>query len=266
MTDKTATQVTERAMLVVAGNPGVMTLDGTNTWILREPGARQSVVVDPGPLDEQHLKAVLAAAGDVGLILITHRHFDHTEGIARFMHLSGATSRAIDPQYCVDADVLVDGEQIVVDGLTIDVLATPGHTADSACFRLVDENTLLSGDTILGRGTSVIAHPDGALGPYLDSLALIGELAEEGLVERILPGHGPVITDPGAVVIGYLDHRAERLDEVLQAVEDGATTPREVVELVYQDVDQLLWPAAELSVAAQLEYLHEAESPAPQDL
>lgn len=252
------TTVTKRATLVLADNPGFMTLDGTNTWILREPGAARSVVVDPGPLDEQHLQAVLAAAGDVGLILITHRHFDHTEGVARFAELTGAPSRATDPQFCVGAEVLVDGEQIVVDGLVIDVLATPGHTGDSTCFRLVDENTLLSGDTILGRGTTVVAYPDGVLGPYLDSLALIGELAEEGLIERILPGHGPVITDPGAVVNDYLDHRAERLDQVLQAVEGGATTAREVVELVYQDVDQVLWPAAELSVAAQLDYLRDA--------
>lgn len=250
-------RVTDRAAFVLADNPGIMTLDGTNSWILSEPGASQSVVVDPGPLDEQHLQAVLTAAGRVGLILVTHRHFDHTEGVARFAQLSGAPARAADAQYCVDADVLVDGEQIVVDGLTIDVLATPGHTADSTCFRLVDENTLLSGDTILGRGSTVVAHPDGVLGPYLDSLALIGELAEEGLVERILPGHGPVITDPGAVVNGYLDHRAERLDQVLAAVEGGATTAREVVELVYQDVDQALWPAAELSVAAQLDYLRD---------
>ncbi|MGZ5366723.1 MBL fold metallo-hydrolase [Aeromicrobium sp.] len=257
MIEQQATQATERAAFVTADNPGIMTLDGTNTWILREPGASQSVVVDPGPLDERHIQAVLAAAGNVGLILVTHHHFDHTEGVARFAQLSGAPVRATDPQHCVGADVLVDAEQIVVDGLTIDVLATPGHTADSTCFRLVDEKTLLSGDTILGRGTTVVAFPDGVLGPYLDSLALIGELVEEGLVERILPGHGPVITDPGAVVNGYLDHRAERLDQVMAAVEGGATTAREVVELVYQDVDEALWPAAELSVAAQLDYLRE---------
>lgn len=251
------TQVTERASFVLADNPGPMTLDGTNTWILREPGASKSVVVDPGPLDEKHLQAVLAAAGDVGLVLITHRHFDHTEGVARFAELTGAPARSTDPQFCVRADVLVDGEQIVVDGLRIDVVATPGHTADSTCFRLHDEGTLLSGDTILGRGTTVVAHPDGVLGPYLDSLALIGELVEEGLISRILPGHGPVIDDPGAVVNSYLDHRANRLDQVLQAVEQGAVTPRDVVEMVYQDVDEVLWPAAELSVAAQLDYLRD---------
>lgn len=252
------THVTERACFVLAKNPGIMTLDGTNTWILREPGSLQSVVVDPGPLDEKHLQSVLAAAGTVGLILVTHHHFDHTEGVSRFAELTGAPARATDPQFCVGAEVLTDGEQIVVDGLMIDVLATPGHTADSTCFRLREERTLLSGDTILGRGTTVVAYPDGELGSYLDSLALIGELVEEGLVDRILPGHGPVIDDPGAVVNGYLDHRATRLDQVLQAVEQGAETPREVVELVYQDVDEALWPAAELSVAAQLDYLRDA--------
>lgn len=251
------TTVTDRASFVLAANPGIMTLEGTNTWILREPGAATSVVVDPGPLDEQHLRAVRAAAGTVALILVTHRHFDHTEGIPRFVELTGAPVRSTDPQFCVDAEPLTDGEQIVVDGLVIDVLATPGHTADSSCFRLVDERSLLSGDTILGRGTTVVAHPDGVLGPYLDSLALIGELAEEGLIERILPGHGPVITDPGAIVNAYLDHRAERLDQVMAALEGGATTPREVVEIVYQDVDEVLWPAAELSVAAQLDYLRQ---------
>ncbi|MCW2789646.1 MAG: fold metallo-hydrolase [Aeromicrobium sp.] len=247
--------VTDRATTVLAENPGIMTLDGTNTWILREPGASRSVVVDPGPDDERHIQAVLAAAGEVGLVLFTHRHFDHTEALSRIVELTGAPARSIDPEFTRGAEPLVDGETIDVDGLAIEVLATPGHTTDSTCFLVGAERTLLSGDTILGRGTTVIAHPDGVLGPYLDSLAHIRELIEEGLVERILPGHGPVITDPGAVVDFYLEHRAERLDQVRAAVEAGASTPREVVETVYADVDESLWGAAELSVAAQLDYL-----------
>ncbi|MGA8852496.1 MAG: MBL fold metallo-hydrolase [Aeromicrobium sp.] len=250
-----ATVVSDRTSCVLAENPGVMTLEGTNTWILREPGARRSVVVDPGPADERHLQTVLAASGEVALILFTHRHFDHTEALGRFAELTGASARAIDPEFCRDADVLVDGEQIEVDGLAIDVIATPGHTTDSVCLLLPEDGSLLSGDTILGRGTTIIAHPDGVLGSYLDSLAHIRELVEEGMVQRILPGHGPVIDQPAAVVDFYLEHRAERLDQVRQAVEAGASSPREVVEAVYADVDQSLWPAAELSVAAQLDYL-----------
>ena len=253
MTD--AVTVTDRATYVLAANPGIMTLDGTNTWILREPGATQSIVVDPGPADEAHLQAVLAAAGSVGLVLFTHRHFDHTDALGRFAELTGAPARSTDPEFSRGAEPLADGETIVVDGLEIEVIATPGHTTDSTCFRLVADNSLLSGDTILGRGTTVIAHPDGVLGPYLDSLAHIRELIEEGLVARILPGHGPVIDDPRAVVDYYLDHRAERLDQVRAALDTGAMTAREVVERVYQDVDPVLWGAAELSVAAQLDYL-----------
>ncbi len=247
--------VTARASYVLAENPGIMTLDGTNTWILREPGATRSVVVDPGPADDAHLQAVLAAAGEVGLVLFTHRHADHTEALGRIVELTGAPARSIDPEFSSGAEPLTDGETIDVDGLTIEVLATPGHTTDSTCFLIGAEASLLSGDTILGRGTTVIAHPDGVLGPYLDSLAHVRELIEEGLVERILPGHGPVIESPAEVVDFYLEHRAERLDQVRAAVQAGATTPREVVEAVYQDVDESLWGAAELSVAAQLDYL-----------
>ncbi len=254
MSDDVAT-VTERASTVRADNPGLMTLDGTNTWILREPGATRSVVVDPGPDDVGHLDLVHEAAGDVGLILFTHRHFDHTDALQGFARRTGAPARATDPEFCRDAEPLVDGETIEVDGLRLDVVATPGHSSDSTCFRLLDEPTLLTGDTVLGRGTTVVAHPDGVLGPYLDSLALLRELVEEGLVDRILPGHGPVVDQPGPVLDYYLEHRQERLDQVRAALDAGATTPREVVEHVYTDVDQSLWPAAELSVRAQLDYL-----------
>jgi len=247
--------VTDRASFVLAANPGLMTLDGTNTWILREPGAARSVVVDPGPTDDDHLQSILAAAGEVALVLFTHKHTDHTAALDRMVELTGAPTRSTDPQFTRGADPLVDGETIDVDGLGIEVLATPGHTTDSTCFLLGADRSLLSGDTILGRGTTVIAHPDGVLGPYLDSMAHIRELVEEGLVDRILPGHGPVIDEPGRVVDFYLEHRAERLDQVRAALEAGATTPREVVETVYKDVDETLWKAAELSVAAQLDYL-----------
>ena len=250
-----AATVTDRATVVRADNPGLMTLEGTNTWILREPGATRSVVVDPGPNDGAHLGRVLEEAGDVGLVLFTHHHFDHTDSMRAIADRTGAPSRATDPEFCVDAAPLADGEALDVDGLRLMVVSTPGHTSDSTCFRLLDEPSLLSGDTVLGRGTTVVAHPDGVLGPYLDSLAILRELIEEGLVERILPGHGPVIDQAGPVLDFYLEHRQERLEQVRAALDAGASTPREVVEHVYTDVDQSLWPAAELSVKAQLDYL-----------
>lgn len=248
-------RVTDRAEVVLAANPGIMTLDGTNTWILREPGAARSVVVDPGPLLEEHLDAVLAAAGEVALVLITHRHFDHTEAVPRFARLSGAPTRAIDPEHTVGADPLTGNETLEVDGLRLQILATPGHTTDSVSILLPDDGSLLTGDTVLGRGTTIIAHPDGTLGPYLDSIRLLRRVVDEHGVRRLLPGHGPVVEDPAGVLDYYLRHREERLEQVRGAVADGAVTAREVVETVYADVDQSLWPAAELSVQAQLDYL-----------
>jgi len=253
-------QITDRALCVLAPNAGPMTLDGTNTWVLREPGSEQAIVVDPGPDDESHLQAVLAAVAAVGarvaVTLLTHHHLDHAGGAVRFAELTGAPVRALDPALRLgDDEGLREGDAVDVAGLLLRVVETPGHTRDSLSFVLVADDALLTGDTVLGRGTTVIAHPDGVLGPYLDSIAKLRELVEEGLVDRILPGHGPVIDQPGPVLDYYLEHRHERLDQVRAALEAGATTAREVVEVVYQDVDQTLWGAAELSVQAQLDHL-----------
>jgi glyoxylase-like metal-dependent hydrolase (beta-lactamase superfamily II) len=248
--------VTDVAQLVRADNPNMMTLDGTNTWILRAPGSDSSVVVDPGPLDEDHLAAVLGAAGEVELALYTHHHFDHTECIDRFAELTGAPARALDEVFCRDGDPVTDGELVEAAGLALEIVAVPGHTTDSIAILVTDDGSLLTGDTILGRGTTVIAWPDGVLGPYLDSLARIRELVLEGAASRFLPGHGPVVEDPLPVIDYYLEHRAERLDQVRAAMAAGASTPEEVVAVVYADVGQHLWPAAEMSVRAQLDYLN----------
>lgn len=247
--------VTEVAQLVRADNPNMMTLDGTNTWILRAPGSETSVVVDPGPLDEEHLVSVLAVAGTVELVLYTHHHFDHTECIDRFAELTDAPARAFGLDFCRDGDVLTDGELVRAGGLALEIVAVPGHTTDSMAVLVTDDGSLLTGDTVLGRGTTVIAWPDGVLGPYLDSLARIRELVLEGAAARFLPGHGPVVEDPLPVIDFYLEHRAERLDQVRAALAGGAKTAEEVVAIVYADVEQHLWPAAELSVRAQLDYL-----------
>lgn len=249
--------VTERASFVLANNPGIMTLDGTNTWILREPGAARSVVVDPGPDLAEHIDAVLAAAGEVALVLFTHHHFDHTEALETFVRRTGAPTRAIAAAYTRDAGTLEDGETIEVDGLTIEVVAAPGHTRDSVAFVLPADRALLTGDMVLGRGTTVVTHPDGALGPYLESIRTFRSLVTDGRVETILPAHGPVVTDPGAVLDYYLSHREERLNQVREVLAQGASSAREVVEIVYADVDPVLWDAAEMSVRAQLEYLNE---------
>ena len=237
--------------LIRADNPSPMTLEGTNTYVLATAGG--NVVIDPGPLLDDHLDAV-AATGDVALTLLSHGHPDHAEGSGRFHEITKAPTLARDPQLCIDADPLsVDGGVVGMPGLEIRVLHTPGHTSDSVCFEVTDgtAHVVLTGDTILGRGTTVVAHPDGQLGPYLDSLRRLRAL--DGVT--MLPGHGPVGTDAGRAAEQYLSHRAERLSQVQAALDAGATTAMDVVEAVYSDIDRALWPAAEASVRAQLDYL-----------
>jgi glyoxylase-like metal-dependent hydrolase (beta-lactamase superfamily II) len=252
-------QVTERALCVLCPNPSPMTLDGTNTWVLLEPGATEAVVIDPGPLDEGHLRAVaeaVAARGArVAQTVLTHGHADHAEGAGRFAELTGAPTRAVGQGH----DDLGDGDVVRVGGLELRVVATPGHTADSLSFALPADHALLTGDTVLGRGTTVVAHPDGELAAYLASLERIAHLTGDGEVTAILPGHGPVVPDAAAMVAFYRVHRAERLEQVRQALADGADKApdvvRAVVERVHADVPREVWPAAAQSVAAQLEYL-----------
>ncbi|MFF2371156.1 MBL fold metallo-hydrolase [Agromyces sp. NPDC058110] len=256
--------VSRLATSLLAPNPGPMTLDGTNSYVLRAPGARGAVVVDPGPLDEGHLER-LAAFGPIELVLLTHHHGDHRDGLVRFAQLTGAPVRAIDPAFCIDAAPLVDGERITAAGLEIDVLATPGHTADSACFLLAGDaphGSMLTGDTILGRGTTIIADPDGALGPYLESLQRLRAVGRgSGGHVAVLPGHGPVLRDLGDICDEYIAHRAERLDQVravlasLGADPADPSTVSRVVDTVYAETPAAVRPAAEASVRAQLAYL-----------
>lgn len=256
-----------------ADNPGPMTLDGTRSYVLRAPGAPGRVVVDPGPDLATHLTA-LADAGAVELVLVTHRHADHTGGLARFREFTGAPSRGVSAEFCAapGAGPLADGEVLEVAGLRIEVLATPGHTADSACFVVsvpgdpASGTVVLTGDTVLGRGTTVLAEPDGSLRDYLASLDRLSGLDLPDPVPG-LPGHGPALPDLRAAVRAYRAHRTERLDQVRSALTAlGVTLPDgdgplpdavldAVTGAVYSDVDPSVLPAARSSVRAQLEYL-----------
>ncbi|ORW04040.1 MBL fold metallo-hydrolase [Mycobacterium kyorinense] len=243
--------VTDSASVLLADNPGLMTLEGTNTWVLRGPRSDEVVIVDPGPDDDEHIARV-AAVGRVALILISHRHGDHTDGIDKLVDATGAPVRSVGSGWLRGlGGHLVDGEVIEAAGLTIRVLATPGHTADSVSFVLDD--AVLTADTVLGRGTTVIDKEDGSLADYLESLQRLRGLGPR----RVLPGHGPDLADLAAVATGYLEHREQRLDQVRSALRDlgDDATVRQVVEHVYVDVDEKLWGAAEWSVQAQLDYL-----------
>lgn len=244
----------------LAPNPGPMSLDGTNSYVISSPDADGVVVVDPGPLDDEHL-AALQSAGPVELVLITHHHRDHTEASARFHDLTGAPVRAFDPACCHGGNSLADGEVLSGAGVRINVLATPGHTADSVCFHLPDDGlsgSVLTGDTILGRGTTVLSYPDGTLGDYLHSLDALESLGEAA----VLPAHGPALPNLGEVTRAYRTHRLERLDQVRAALLTLGLSPvsadvGSVTDRVYADVDPSVRRAAEQSVAAQLHYLRE---------
>ena len=243
--------VTETASVLLCDNPGLLTLDGTNTWVLQGPGSAEMVIVDPGPEDDEHIDRI-AGLGKIPLVLISHKHEDHTGAIDKIVDRTGAVVRSVGSGFLRGlGGPLTDGEVIDAAGLRITVMATPGHTADSVSFLLDD--AVLTADTVLGRGTTVIDKEDGNLREYLESLQRL-----RGVGHRtVLPGHGPDLADLEAVSDMYLAHREERLDQVraaLQELGDDATA-RQIVEHVYTDVDEKLWDAAEWSVQAQVDYL-----------
>lgn len=249
--------------VVLAPNPGPMTLDGTNTWVLGDHRSGRWVVVDPGPADETHLRTVLAECrGSIQEIVLSHHHADHSAGVARLAELADCPVRAAAPQFRSGGAGLVDGQVITVGDVGLVALATPGHTADSFSFLLVEDGVvrLLSGDTVLGRGTTVIAEPDGHLGAYLSTLDRLVQVVRDRDVVQILPGHGPVIDDPLARLEAYRRHRMERLEQVRAALVAGARTAAQVVDVVYAGIDPAVRPAAEQSVRAQLKHLESGDA------
>lgn len=267
------------AECVLAPNPGPATLDGTNTWIVGDPDGAGVTVIDPGPDDWAHWDAVSTRVAERGArierILLTHGHLDHSAGARMFAAEAGCDVLALDPRHQLGGEGLVAGRVLQCSGVEVHVVATAGHTSDSLSFYLPQASSLLTGDTVLGRGTTVVAHPDGVLADYLDSLQRIRQLISDTELSIILPGHGPTLADPATVIDYYLAHRQERLDQVRQVVaevsaeataagdptSDVATDvstddlAQRIVEVVYADVPRTVWPLALLSVRAQLEYL-----------
>jgi glyoxylase-like metal-dependent hydrolase (beta-lactamase superfamily II) len=262
--------VTPSAGVVLCDNPSYSALEGTNSWIIRAPGDRVAVIVDPGPHDEGHLNVLQAqaeaAGAEIALILLTHHHGDHADGAPRFRQLTGAPVRAADKRWCAGGEVLEDGELISFDGLTptIEVVATPGHTRDSLCFFIHgaggaagtddDVEGIISGDTLAGRHTTMISETSGDLGDYLDSLRMLDKRSH-GV--RLLPGHGPDREDAAEVVEKYINRREQRITQVTEAVkklgEDA--TVGQIVDEIYTDVDPVLRSAAKQSTRVTLHYL-----------
>jgi len=255
--------VTASAAVVLAPNPSYAALEGTNSWVIRDPEDEYSIVVDPGPEDEGHLNVLQSKAEKVALILLTHRHHDHADGAERFRQLTGAPVRAFDPQYCSGAEPLVSGELISVDGVTptLKVVHTPGHTADSVSFYVYSGQPgeselegIITGDTIAGRHTTMISETDGDVGAYLETLA---KLEEDGQGVTLLPGHGPEGEDLSAYARKYIDRRNQRLDQIREvlATHGQDADINTLVDAIYDDVDPVLRGAAEQSTRVALRYL-----------
>lgn len=253
---------TRAASVVLCDNPSPMTMEGTNSVVLRAPGATVSVVVDPGPEDTAHAQALAEAAGEAALVLITHRHGDHIDGIDEFVRLTGAPVRALLSEHCRGAEPLVDGEVVEVEaaGLRVGVVATPGHTADSISLDVAlsggETDCVVLGDTILGRDSTVLDSTDGSLPDYLDSLRTLQRFAGRPGV----PGHGPDVADVAAAAAALEAHRNSRLEQVREAIarlgaDAGAA---EITRDIYTEVtDPVLLAAAEQSTRVAMDYIAE---------
>ncbi len=248
------------ASLVRADNPGPMTLEGTNTWIIAAPSG--ALVIDPGPHMQEHLDAIaLATDGKVAGIFITHGHLDHSEGAQRFSEMVKAPVFARLPEFTSkEATPLEDGLQINDGEVSFRVIATPGHTADSISFfaEKGSDTGLFTGDTILGRGSSVVAYPDGSVGAYLASLRALSAMLGSRSPVPLLPGHGPVNESSLPVVDQYLSHRLERVAQVRDAMARGITDIEAITDDVYVGLSENLKWAAMLSVHAQVAYINES--------
>jgi glyoxylase-like metal-dependent hydrolase (beta-lactamase superfamily II) len=240
---------------VLAPNPSPMTLDGTNTYVIGVRGSGEVVLVDPGPDAATHRQRVDRVIADldaeVRAIALTHHHIDHCEAAAGWAMDLGCPVLAPTGELAIGAPVLRDGERLPLADVEVSVIATPGHTRDHVAFRL-GSGAVLTGDHVLGRGTSVVVHPDGDLEAYLDSLRRVYDLGPSALH----PGHGPsLVEDPGAVLRYYAEHRRYRELQLRHALRGAPADRDELVGRLYADVDRRLWPAAAASLSALLAML-----------
>jgi glyoxylase-like metal-dependent hydrolase (beta-lactamase superfamily II) len=225
---------------IVAPNPGPMTLEGTNTYLV---GSDPCVVIDPGSEDPAHLEAIRAAAGErggIGRVLLTHSHADHTAGAQE-----------------LDVEVVLPehGEE----HLGLLAVATPGHAADHVAF--IAGGVCFAGDLVLGLGSTIVPPGGGALAAYMDSLALL----QAHDLDLIAPGHGPWITDPVAKLAEYVEHRQMRERRLLAALAEGERSRAALLATVWDDVPAELLPMAAMAMEAHLEKLSE-EDRLPGDL
>ena len=234
-----------RVRRVVAGNPSPYTGPGTNTWIL--DGDPIAVVIDPGPDDEAHLAAIekMLGAAAVGVVLVTHSHPDHLPLAARLAERHRAR--------VLRHPELKDGDLVQVGKVKLKALFTPGHASDHLCFLQEEDHAVFTGDLVLGRGSTMITHPDGDMAAYFRSLERLLELRPTIL----FPGHWDPVKDPMAKLEEYRSHRLDRERQVLAALQQGPADPAELTQRVYggEVSGEELLRAAEMTLLAHLDKL-----------
>jgi glyoxylase-like metal-dependent hydrolase (beta-lactamase superfamily II) len=260
-------QVAPGIRRVIAANPGPFTYTGTGTYII---GDGNVAVVDPGPLEDDHIAAILQAVkGEtVTHILITHTHFDHSPGAAPLKAQTGAKTYGYGPhmgtggenslEHSGDMDFVPDvkvnhGDIIEGDGWSVEALHTPGHTSNHVCYSYREGKALFSGDHVMGWSTSVISPPDGNMKAYMNSLRLLLDRDDE----LFWPTHGPAIPDPQAFVQSFIDHRQEREEQIMKCLRSDMRYISAMVKVMYTHVPEYMHPAAALSVQAHLEHMIE---------
>ncbi len=263
-------ELTPLVRRITSANPSLFTFKGTNTYIV---GQGEVAVIDPGPEDAAHTAAILDALGSetVTHIVATHTHRDHSPGCAALKAATGAPLCGYGPHGIgarrnwpfdspeggdtgFDPDIRVpDGGRIEGRGWTLEAVFTPGHISNHLCFALAEENSLFSGDHVMGWSTSIVSPPDGDMAHYMASLRKVRARTETPW----WPGHGPPITDPGPFVDAFIAHREEREREILACLEDGVAAIPDMVRRIYTDVDPGLHRAAGRSVLSHL--LHMVE-------
>ena len=262
-------EVAPNVRRVICQNPSAFTFIGTGTYIL---GRGDVAVIDPGPIDQAHIDAIVAATEGETIthILITHTHMDHSPGTPLLLEHCNAKTYGYGPHGAgkIEAGVQVEeggdmeftpdvavrhGDIIEGESFRVECVYTPGHTSNHICFKLLDDGPLFTGDHVMGWSTSIISPPDGDMKNYMESLELL--LARDD--EVYWPTHGPAITDPKAHVRAFIAHRQEREQQILDALKEGYERITDMVPAMYQDVGKHLYPAAARSVFASMKYLVE---------